>query len=284
MSAFNHPNVIRGIEGKDPVIPSAITWPKVKDRLKKWATVIPDGLPGSPDDVVIHGVRYRLGPVAQARLLGVRPSKPVNAVFEAAVLDDLRVKKPDPHPDHPIQFGVDVARFGDDMSVIHARRGTQSFLHESHNGLSTVQLADRVIYHYKLLNSADQARVHVVVDSACMGVGVVDELFHRGIRVIPVNGSSPASDPEEFPNLRSQLMFDFQDIANARLADFSLLSEDSVHDITEQLRATYYTLDNRGRRVVASKDLLKSALGRSPDDADAVLLAYYQFPETYERY
>ena len=44
----------------------------------------------------------------------------------------------------PVQFGCDVAAFGDDDSVIHGRKGLCGIHHESHNGWTGKQLAGRL--------------------------------------------------------------------------------------------------------------------------------------------
>jgi hypothetical protein len=42
-----------------------------------------------------------------------------------------------------------------------------------------------------------------------------------------------------------------------------------------ELSGRLYEYDKRGRRKVESKKLFKERFGRSPDKADAILLAYY---------
>ncbi len=276
MSAFNHPNVLRQLQGLPPTIPNAVTLPKVKQRLAKWATKT---TADDPNAITLDGTHWSLGPVAEARLAGRRPSKPVNSVFsEESLAKSLVPLTPD--PSHPLVLAVDVARFGDDMSVIHARRGPVSIHHESRNGWDTVELARRATQVCKQLGG--DTLTPIIVDSIGVGGGVVDNIAHLGYKAIPVNTSTPSDVPEEYPNLRSQLYFDLKDLMDEGLIDLSGIEEDQTHDIHEQLRAAAYSLDGRGRRVVEGKDRMKAALGRSPDDADAVLLCYYQFPDIYE--
>ena len=276
MSAFTHPNVLRQLKGLPPCIPNAVTLPKVKQRLAKWATRTTDT---DPNAVELDGVYYSLGPVAEARIAGRRPSKPVNSVYSESTLAQSLTPLP-PDPSHPLVLAVDVARFGDDMSVIHARRGPVSIHHESRNGWDTVELARRVCTLCKSLGG--DTTTPIVVDSIGVGGGVVDNIIHLGFNAVPVNTSRPSDVPEEYPNLRSQLYFDLKDLMDEGLVSLSGIEEDQTHDIHEQLRAASYSLDGRGRRVVEGKDRMKLTLGRSPDDADAVLLCYYQFPDTYE--
>ena len=275
MSAFNHPNIKAAEIGLPPPIPNAVTMPKLLNRLSKWATRVEE--PSDPRDVTVQGVTYRMGPIAEARLAGTRPLRPTNAVFDEITIANTLNPRPT-FPGAPTILAIDVARFGDDMSTFHVRRGPTSIYHTAYNGLDIVQLADQV--------DQTAARIgpfkSVVIDSIGVGGGLVDILKHKGYNVIPVNSSCQSDKPDEFPNLRSQLYFDFQDLAAEGYVDLSGIHEDFTHDIHEQLRAASYTLDGRGRRVVEDKYRMKATLGRSPDDADAVLLCYYQFPETYE--
>ena len=65
-----------------------------------------------------------------------------------------------------------------------------------------------------------------------------------------------------------------------------LLSEDGAWDLSEiddrtvaQLIAPKYAPDSSGRIKVERKTELKKRIGRSPDDADALLLAFYSAPQ-----
>lgn len=79
-------------------------------------------------------------------------------------------------PGDPLVLGVDIARFGDDASVIYPRRGldARSILPMVFRGISTDRLED------KILDFCSQNRVEVIfVDGSGVGGGVVDHLRNR---------------------------------------------------------------------------------------------------------
>jgi hypothetical protein len=80
-------------------------------------------------------------------------------------------------------LGVDVARFGDDQSVILVRKGRDARAHEpiKLRGVDTMTLAGRVAEEYQRLR-ADA----VFVDGGGVGGGVVDRLRQLNVPVIEV--------------------------------------------------------------------------------------------------
>src|SRR5262249_20795230 len=58
------------------------------------------------------------------------------------------------------------------------------------------------------------------------------------------------------------------------------LERATLRRLKQQLLAPAWELDAQGRRKVELKDETKEKLGRSPDEADAFLLAYFEAPST----
>jgi hypothetical protein len=89
----------------------------------------------------------------------------------------------------------------------------------------------------------------------------------RKFQVENFNGAGAARDSRDYPNARSQAWFDFaEQLAAVDLDDDEQLAADLV--------APTYRIDSRGRRVVEAKADTRKRLGRSPDRADAVLMAF----------
>jgi hypothetical protein len=177
----------------------------------------------------------------------------------------------------PIQVGVDPAWMGDDASGIHARKGGVSLLHESHHGLDPVLVANRAMSLVNGLakeHKADWRSIIVAVDTIGIGAGVYAVLAHAGYRAVAVNVCTESPDPEDTPNLRSALWFDMADALGGKQVSLSLLSRDWQLELKRQLLAPKYSMNKKGQRVVEEKIVTKSRIGRSPDDADAMLLAY----------
>ena len=57
--------------------------------------------------------------------------------------------------------------------------------------------------------------------------------------------------------------------------DLSRLPKDVLLRLRNQACAPQWKMDGQGRRVVEPKEQTKEKIGRSPDDVDALNLAYY---------
>jgi hypothetical protein len=96
----------------------------------------------------------------------------------------------DSYRHQPVILGVDVARYGDDRSVIAVRQGLK--VHE----LRFFEKIDTMTYANKIVAAMDEYSAdYVMVDAVGVGAGVVDRLRQLGRRVLEVNaGCKPTSD------------------------------------------------------------------------------------------
>lgn len=282
LSAMTHPNIALELDGKPPLVPSAIRLDRLEEQLAKWSEKIPAEEPGA---VQLRGQWYRPGLVAQARLLGVRPTTGFDAVFPEWCFDKaISTILP---PAGRIVIGCDVARFGSDFTAIHGRRGGSSRRHVSANGWDTVRTAGEC-----MTLAAEVARREAgagrpvdprdtlyVIDDTGVGGGVSDNLRADGCLVYRHNAGAAADGREEdYPNLRSAMWFDMAEACGRGEISFAALGQDAQAELRRQFTAVKYALDRDGRRVVAPKDETRKLIKRSPDDADAVLLAYSAAP------
>jgi hypothetical protein len=186
-----------------------------------------------------------------------------------------------------LQIGCDVARFGDDNTAIHVRRGGISLHHESANGWDTVKIKVRlkaVATEWGQRYRADPKLVLIAVDDCGVGGGVTDALGAEGWAVVGVNAAAKAIEETEYPNMRSALWFGLRDEAARGNVSFARLPRTTLDTLRRELTAPTYTLDVRGRRVVEAKDATKEHLGgQSPDNADALHLAYANLGPIHDR-
>lgn len=274
MSCLDHPNIVADIAGDPAPYPSAIRLDRLLAMLGEWGTELTADDICLPGDVEIAGKRFRPGPVADARLLGRWPRSGVASVWSEIAWE--RVLQPLPIFG-PLEFGLDVARFGDDNSALHGRVGGASIFHQEWNGLDTVELTDKCITLVDAIAAQAGASgkfVPVKVDDTGVGGGVVDQGQHLGYSFIPVNFGEKALDETKYPNKRSELWFELADAALKGDISFAQLEASVLRDLRSQFFSPIYKLDARGRRVVEPKKDTKARLGRSPDSADAVMLAY----------
>ena len=195
--------------------------------------------------------------------------------FQDAAPDSDDIAVPVDEPGGPIDAGLDVARFGDDESVAKFRRGW--WMGKAHvvSGLDTQALASWFIGHCKRLYP--KQRVRVKVDGTGVGAGVVDALRRavnegeKWLTVVDVVSSAAASD-DEYLNCRAQMAFH----ARKWLETVGAIPEDL--ELEGELVAIKYKFTPKGQIQIESKDDLRKRLGRSPDRADALVLAAWDVP------
>lgn len=288
VSALEHPNLHAELRGEEKPFPKALSLAWFEERLKKWCTPI-QSTDAKLSDVCwppadfcnergIEPEWYRPGPLFEGRVLGRWPSSAIDAIWSEAVWNAAITPKPELQQlaeKEPPEIGCDVARKGDDFTVIHVRRGGVSLHHESHNGWRTNQTAGR------LKQLADQfgqqagtegKKVLVKIDDDGVGGGVTDQA--DGYNFVGLNAGSNPMDQEHYPNRRSELWFAVSERADEGRLDLSKLDSDVLKELRRQFLAPKWEPDSQGRRVVEKKEKTKQRIKRSPDDADGVNLAY----------
>ncbi len=243
ISAFDTPNLVKN----DVVLPSLVTPHWVTDAERNWGK-----------DSYLY----------QVRVMGEFPSEsedtliPLNLVELAANSDPLLLVDP---VDQIVELGVDVARFGSDRTAICVRRGAQIISLESFGRQDTMNTAGRVA------SMAREYSPHAIrVDEIWIGAGVVDRLRELEIKnVIGVNVARKASRSEQFVNLRAEL---YDGLRERFVGKRIVIPNDS--DLISQLASIKYSFNSSGQMRIEGKDELRSRGERSPDLADAVMLAF----------
>lgn len=167
-------------------------------------------------------------------------------------------------PQDPLIIGVDVARFGDDRSVIWTGRGRDlaTYPPQIYSEVDTVNLAGLVADHATKLNPDA-----IFVDGGGVGGGVVDQLRRLGFAPIEINFGAKASLPG-FADMRAQCWGRMKEALRdgVRLPD--------LDDLRSDLTGVEYGYDIRNNiRLERKEDMKKRGLA-SPDLADAMSLIY----------
>lgn len=166
-------------------------------------------------------------------------------------------------------WGLDVARFGSDRTVLVKRHGNRV----DHQPLvwrqkDTMQVSGLVAEEYNKL--PERFRPHQVnVDVIGIGAGVVDRLKELGLPVVGVNVAESPSHKERFMRLRDQLWFDARDwfeSREVRIVDSQLL--------IGEMTSLKYTITSTGKLQIESKDDAKKRGIESPDVGDAFVLTF----------
>ena len=159
----------------------------------------------------------------------------------------------------------DVARFGDDDTVIQVLNGTNIERKINWGKSRTTKISGQML---------ELSRQHedcpCVVDEIGVGGGVIDELHDYGREVISFNSSLKAKKSTKYYNLRSECWW----VAAEMFAVGDVHCPGMYSALQQQLTIPRYDF-RRGRMLVESKEDIKKRLGHSPDDADCYVMGLW---------
>ena len=162
----------------------------------------------------------------------------------------------------PKVLGVDVARYGDDRSVIAVRQGLVSYGFKKFKGANNMEIADVVA------NMIMKLKPEATFIDAGRGEGVIDRLRQLGFDVVEVNfGATKGVDPH-YVNKRAEMW----DGIRKWLMSGGAIPDDM--ELRTDLSIPTYSFDAQGRLKLMAKDKMKELYGYSPDCADALALTF----------
>ena len=162
----------------------------------------------------------------------------------------------------PLIYGIDVARFGSDASVIFKRRGLVAFEPIVIRKFDNMALADRIA-----VEMAKEKPDAVFIDSGA-GQGVIDRLRQMRFDVVEVPFGAQAIDKAQFANRRMEMWWHMAQW----IKQGGAIPPDPV--LQGDLGAPTYGYTPKGPKILEAKDKLKERIGRSPDLADALALTF----------
>lgn len=169
----------------------------------------------------------------------------------------------------PVVWGLDVARFGKNASVLVKRKGKEVRPDiQKWRGLDLMQLVGAVHQEY-ITCPSDQRPTEINVDSLGLGAGVVDRLRELGLPVRGINVSELPAMKDRYRNLRAELWYTCRDWFEPM--DASIPDDD---ELISQLIAVKYKYASNGKLQIESKDEMDKRGLESPDVADALMLTF----------
>lgn len=178
-----------------------------------------------------------------------------------------KVIAPQAYHQQPIIFGVDVARFGDDKSVIYVRQGLATLEIKKYAGVDLFQFSENVMHKIKEYNPDA-----VFIDVVGVGAGVVDMLRSKqfGAGVTGINSGSKPQNDQLFLNKRIEMWWrikEWLELGGCIPADTELRVD---------LVSPLYSYDSANRMKLEKKEDMKARGIKSPDVADALALTFAQ--------
>jgi PBSX family phage terminase large subunit len=176
----------------------------------------------------------------------------------------LNAFEKDMEPGEPVEIGVDVARYGDNESIIVLRRGSKVEL------LDKIPKSDLMYVTGKIMQRKDEYNpTEIKVDADGMGAGVVDRLTEQNVGIMEIHGGGKARDSERFANLKAEIHWGFRE----RLLNGDVDLPNDMK-LKAQLTSIEYKVKSSGQYEIVSKEEMKKREIESPDRAEAVIYAF----------
>ena len=201
----------------------------------------------------------------QAKVLGRFPSVGNDSLYPPALLEKA-CENDLPGIDDG-GYGGDVARFGDSETALYRNRGGVVRRVYTARHQSTTKTAEEFSEQVK------RPRVGALptyIDADGIGGGVVDQMQASGVPVLEFRGGMPARDSERFANRRAEVYWLFREAMEAGEVDL----DPDDKELLAQLGRMRWKQDGRGRVAIESKDDMRKRGIRSPDRADAAVMAF----------
>lgn len=216
----------------------------------------------------------RDNPWVKINVLGEFPPSSINALLgpsdvEAAM---FRQVPREAYEWAQVRLGVDVARYGDDRTVIFPRRGLLALeprvMRHTHGAAVSADIATAI------MRACTEYKTKTVLMDATGGwaAGARDILSVAGYHPIEVQFHAPCrmvdgKDPK-YRNRRAEMHFGLSEwVKNGG-------SLPNLPELLGELTTPTYTVREDGKFQIEAKEQVKERLGRSPDLADALALTF----------
>lgn len=199
-------------------------------------------------------------PLWEARVLGNFPTQSDDALISLTWLEQAKLRT---EGDGDIVAGLDVAGPGECETVLCVRQGPR-IIHL--RGWTSDDARGDVL---AALLSFKSRLKRVQVDTVGIGHYLAKHLKDHGLPVTPVNVGEAPRDRERFANRKAEIYWQFRERASS--GDLAGLTDDRT---IAQLAGIRYSHNSRGQIVIESKEEARKRGVKSPDRAEAVILAF----------
>ena len=201
-----------------------------------------------------------------------------------STLYELPEKQVSPH----IIFGVDVARFGDDETIIYQNIQGKLKMAKHRRGQDLMTTVGDIVSLYREIVKKCpnyKGRIYVNIDDTGLGGGVTDRLREvkreenlNRLFVIPINAAERIETDtkegkeaaEHYNNITTHMWAVLRDL----LENKQVQIEDDAETVAQLSTRKYFIASNGKLELESKKEMKKRKLG-SPDRADAAALCVY---------
>ena len=219
----------------------------------------------------VQDMKSRYGEESNAyriRVLGEFPRSDDDTIIPMELLESAKHRDTRAYEDAPIVWGLDVARFGSDSSVLCKRQSNVVQTLERWRNLDLMQLTGAVVAQYEACDHKNRP-AEILVDSIGLGAGVVDRLRELKLPARGINVSESPAMGGTYLNLRAELWHKAKAWLEKR--DCKIPNNE---DLIGELATVRYTFTSNGKIKIESKDDIRRRGLKSPDMADAFVLTF----------
>lgn len=246
ISSYDSPN-LSGEEFPEDASGGLVTPQWIEDRKRAWGEDSP---------------RFK------SKVLGEFTMEGTNALFSEGTLATGRATEIVEPQDCRPNLGVDVARMGEDYSVLYANYNGRLRLIDKWAKADATETTAKIIHWAFELNAKE-----VRIDGVGLGGPIVDFVAkgsQNRFATIGIVGNAASPDLDKWINARAYYYDTMrEDMRNGRID-----MDDADKDLSTELSELEYHFKNaRNALQVASKEEIRLKTGKSPDFADAALYA-----------
>lgn len=226
--------------------------------------------------------------VFRVRVAGEFPKAEADVFIQLSLVEKSIMTEFSPRKTpNTIRIGCDVARFGDDKTVIGSKIDEKATIEKKRQGQDTMKTADDIVLlYYDLLKRYPGYKdtITVCVDDGGVGGGVIDRLkqMQRNnperlaqMNIVPIKFGQRIKHKHYHDSTTfmmatvKALLSPHDEDGNEKPVELILPNDD---DLVAQLSGRKYGLTENAKIKVESKDDMKKRGLPSPDEADCVLL------------
>jgi hypothetical protein len=225
--------------------------------------------------------------VFRVRVLGEFPKGEADSLISLEAAEQAAETVVDISNSYTLDVGVDVARFGDDKTIIAPKIGNRVLPLQQYSKKDTMETTGNIIKtveHLKKVHTQIN-KIVIKIDDDGLGGGVTDRLREvnrqkgLGYIIIPIKNGSKAKDSDHYYNKAAEMWDTLRELLEENLSKFlqgepGLIELPKDEKLIKQLSNRKYKIDSKGRIELESKDEFKKRIGESPDRADAVIYSF----------
>lgn len=214
------------------------------------------------EQIALYG---RDNPWVMAFILGKFPPGGINQLLSLEDVSEAmkRSPKPDQFDWAQKRIGIDVARFGDDRTVIFPRQGIVALQPSVMRHQDTTAIAARA-----MMQKNEWAwEMALIDDTGHWGHGVIDNLRASKLPVVGIQFHDRKTNNPRYFNRRTEMWLEMAEWIKRGGA------LPNLPELVPELTTPTYGF-REGKMLLEEKDSIKIKIGRSPDLADALALTF----------